>query len=88
MKKTTHKRGLALLLSLMLLLSMLPTAVMAEGENKNTIYTRYVSSNSPTGSGTQGGAERLPFCLRPVSETKKARRIHRLRREAVNTPHL
>ena len=33
---------------------MLPTAVMAEGENKNTIYTRYVSSNSQTGSGTQG----------------------------------
>ena len=54
MKKTPHKRGLALLLSLMLLLSMLPTAVMAEGENKNTIYTRNVSSNSPTGSGTQG----------------------------------
>ena len=54
MKKTTHKRSLTLLLSLMLLLSMLPTAVMAEGENKNTIYTRYVSSNSPTGSGTQG----------------------------------
>lgn len=36
MKKTTHKRGLALLLSLMLLLSMLPTAAFAAG---NTIYT-------------------------------------------------
>ena len=69
MKKTTHKRGLALLLSLMLLLSMLPTAVMAEGENKNTIYTRYVSSNSPTGSGTQGEPNGSPSSLSaPPSE--------------------
>lgn len=66
MKKTTHKRGLALLLSLMLLLSMLPTAVMAEGENKNTIYTRYVSSNSPTGSGTQGEPDGSPSSQDPL----------------------
>lgn len=69
MKKTPHKRGLALLLSLMLLLSMLPTAVMAEGENKNTIYTRYVSSNSQTGSGTQGEPKGSPSSLSaPPSE--------------------
>ena len=59
MKKTTHKRGLALL-------SMLPTAVMAEGENKNTIYTRYVSSNSPTGSGTLGEPNGSPSPQDPL----------------------
>ena len=47
------KRLLSSFLTLALLLTLLPTAVMAEGENKNTIYTRYVSSNSPKGSGTQ-----------------------------------
>ena len=47
------KRILSTFLTLALLLTLLPTAVMAEGENKNTIYTRYVSSNSSAGSGTQ-----------------------------------
>ena len=52
MKKTTHKRGLALLLSLMLLLSMLPTAAFAAG---NTIYT------DMSYKGVSDGSEAKPY---------------------------
>ena len=52
MKKTTHKRGLALLLSLMLLLSMLPTAAFAAG---NTIYTNMDYK------GVSDGSEAAPY---------------------------
>ena len=54
MKKTTHKRGLALLLSLMLLLSMLPTTAFAEGGN--TIYTQ----STYAGADSDGTASK-PF---------------------------
>ena len=60
------KRILSTFLTLVLLLTLLPTAVMAEGENKNTIYTRYVSSNSPTGSGTQGEPNGSPSSQDPL----------------------
>ena len=52
MKKTTHKRGLALLLSLMLLLSMLPTTAFAVG---NTIYT------DMNYKGVSDGSEAKPY---------------------------
>lgn len=52
MKKTTHKRGLALLLSLMLLLSMLPTTAFAAG---NAIYT------DVSYKGVSDGSEAKPY---------------------------